>query len=186
MIESISAIAAQMADREAIRQCLYRFCRGVDRVDVDLIRSAFWPDATAEYGNFDAESADDFIAKSVAVLQTLDMASHDLGNILIDVDGNEARVESYVRAIQRIPKTGGGKYDYVSASRYLDRMERREDKWRIKHRSIVRDWFREFPDSFEWKDGAFPKAAGYGKLKPLTVGQRKPEDLSYTLFNSGI
>jgi SnoaL-like domain len=180
---SVSEIRAECADREAIRHCLYRFCRGVDRVDETLIRGAFWPNATAEYGNFDATSADDFISKSLAVLRTLEMASHDLGNILIDIRGDVACVESYVRAIQRIPKPTAGTYDYVSASRYLDQMERRHDEWRIKHRTIVRDWFREFPDSFHWEEGTFPKAAGYGKQRPLTVGQRKPDDVSYKLFD---
>ena len=183
LIKKVSTIAQEFADREAIRACLYNFCRGVDRVDMELVRSSFWPDATTEYGNFDSTSAQDFLEKALAVLQSLDMAYHDLGNIIIDIRGDAAYVESYVRAIQRIPKADGGLYDYVSASRYLDYMERRDDEWRIKHRIIVRDWFREFPDSFKWEDGAFPKSAGYGKARPLTVGQRKPDDRSYELFN---
>lgn len=182
MIETISEYQEQAFHREAIRDCLYRFCRGVDRVDTALVRSAFWPDATAEYGNFDAASAQDFMDKALAVLATLDMASHDLGNILIDIQGHDAYVESYVRAIQRIPNAEGGFYDYVSASRYLDHFQLRGETWRIKHRMIVRDWFREFPDSFSWDQGMFPQAAGYGKEKPLNVGQRKPFDLSYRLF----
>jgi ketosteroid isomerase-like protein len=182
MNKKVSTIIAELANREAIRACLYNFCRGVDRVDMELVQSAFWPDATAEYGNFDAASAQDFVEKALAVLKTLEMASHDLGNIIIDIRGDTAYVESYVRAIQRIPKPEGGRYDYVSASRYLDRMELRNDEWRIRHRIIVRDWFREFPDSFNWEDGAFPKAAGYGKNKPLNLGLHKPHDRSYELF----
>lgn len=182
MIKKVSAIALEFADREAIRTCLYNFCRGVDRVDMELVRSAFWPDATAEYGNFDAASAQEFVENALGVLGTLEMTSHDLGNIIIDIRGDTAYVESYVRAIQRVPKPEGGRYDYVSASRYLDRMERRHDEWRIRHRVIVRDWFREFPDSFNWEDGAFPKAAGYGKKRALNLGQRKPDDRSYELF----
>ena len=30
--------------REAIRDCLYRYCRGIDRADAEMLRSAYWPD----------------------------------------------------------------------------------------------------------------------------------------------
>jgi hypothetical protein len=183
MGKKVSAIAAELADREGIRDCLYRFCRGVDRVDVDLILSAFWPDATDEHGNFEANSAQDFVDHALPVLQSMDLTTHDLGNILIDIEGDTAFVESYVRAYHRMRRPNGERYDHISSSRYLDRMERRDGEWRIKHRTVVRDWFREFPDSAAWAEGALPQALGYGKRNPIELGKRKPDDLSYALLN---
>ncbi|MEJ0039683.1 MAG: nuclear transport factor 2 family protein [Gammaproteobacteria bacterium] len=37
-------------DRQAILDCLKRYTRGADRHDVELIKSAFWPDASISYG----------------------------------------------------------------------------------------------------------------------------------------
>ena len=42
----------QLADREAIRECALRYARGVDRLDADLMKSAYWPDATDDHGRF--------------------------------------------------------------------------------------------------------------------------------------
>ena len=42
----------ELWDREQIRQCLVRYCRGVDRFDRDLILSAFHPDCLDEHGKF--------------------------------------------------------------------------------------------------------------------------------------
>lgn len=36
---------SELLDREAIRDCLYRYCRGIDRGDEAALRSTYWPDA---------------------------------------------------------------------------------------------------------------------------------------------
>ena len=182
MVTKVTSIAAEMADREAIRQCLYRYCRGIDRMDADLILSAYWPDATDEHGNFAARTAQEFVDHAMPILQGMEQTSHFLGNILIEVDGNEAYVESYVQAFHRLRKPDGTRYENISSSRFLDRMERRDDEWRIKRRVVVRDWFREFPDSAEWDTGAMPQALRYGKDRPLELGLRKPHDPSYEIL----
>ena len=41
----VAQLVAELADREAIRDCLYRYCRGVDRCDEQMLRSAYWEDA---------------------------------------------------------------------------------------------------------------------------------------------
>jgi hypothetical protein len=34
---------SELMDREMIRDCLYRYCRGIDRADEAMLRSACWP-----------------------------------------------------------------------------------------------------------------------------------------------
>jgi hypothetical protein len=41
-----------LIDRQAILDCLTRYCRGVDRFDRDLLLSAYHPDATDNHGVF--------------------------------------------------------------------------------------------------------------------------------------
>jgi ketosteroid isomerase-like protein len=182
MNKKVSTIAAEMVDREAIRHCLFSYCRGIDRIDADLILSAYWPDATDEHGNFTARSAQEFVDHAVPILQAMEQTKHYLTNILIDIHGDTAYVESYTLAFHRLRKPDGTRFDNLSSGRYVDRMERRDDEWRIKRRVIVRDFFREFMDSAEWKDGDMPKILGYGKDAPLELGLRKPHDRSYELL----
>ena len=182
MVKKLPEIAAEFADRESIRDCLYRYCRGIDRLDVDLILSAYWPDATDEHGNFLAKSAQEFVDHAVPIIESMDLTTHFLGNILIDIRNDEAFVESYIQAFHRMSKANGTRYDHMSSSRFIDRMERREREWRIKRRVVVRDWFREFPDTGEWDKGQLPQTLGYGKQEPLSLGLRKPEDPSYALL----
>lgn len=44
-------------DREAIRECLYRYCRGIDRADEAALRSAYWEDATDCHGAWNGSAA---------------------------------------------------------------------------------------------------------------------------------
>jgi hypothetical protein len=46
---TVSHFQDQLADRKAIRHCLLRYARGVDRIDEDLLRSVYWEDATDEH-----------------------------------------------------------------------------------------------------------------------------------------
>ena len=39
-----------LADKEAIREALYRYCRSVDRLDAPLGHSVFHEDSYADYG----------------------------------------------------------------------------------------------------------------------------------------
>ena len=48
----LQTMVQELHDREAIRDCVARYCRGVDRFDRELILSAFHPDATDEHGKF--------------------------------------------------------------------------------------------------------------------------------------
>uniref|UniRef100_UPI001952E840 nuclear transport factor 2 family protein n=1 Tax=Stenotrophomonas maltophilia TaxID=40324 RepID=UPI001952E840 len=50
-----------LLDKDAIRECLYRYCRGIDRQDEDALRASYWPDATDRHGPYSG-SADGFIA----------------------------------------------------------------------------------------------------------------------------
>lgn len=182
MIKTTETITAELADREAIRDCIYRYCRGIDRADSELLLSAYWPDGTDQHGNFDAKSAQEFVDTALPILGKMEMTTHVMHNILIEIQGDIAYVESYVQAFHKMYREDGTLYDHMSSSRFLDLMERRDLQWRIKRRAVVRDWFREFGDSVAWADGDLGKALEYGKKKPLDIGQRKPNDLSYQVL----
>lgn len=181
MTKKVSEIAAEWADRESIRDCIYRYCRGIDRVDTDLLYSCYWPEAIDEHGNFATKSAKEFVDHVLPILGSMKQTKHVVTNILIDIQGSLAYVETYVWAYHCMRKADGTLYDHLASGRYIDEMEKRDDEWRIKHRNIVIDWSREFPDSLALDHGAMGDI-GYGKDKPFDTGLRKPDDISYRLL----
>lgn len=176
MTITVSQIREELADREAIRDCLFRYARGVDRLDEAMIRSAYWPDATDHHLEFNG-TPDEFIAWSMPIMRHMEQTMHMFGNILIRLHGDTASVEAYYYGFHRVPNGAGGWRDAIGSGRYLDLFERRHDEWRIKTRKVMVDWFRDYPDSADWEAGPFGM-----KIKP---GGRYPDDDSYTMLKLG-
>jgi hypothetical protein len=126
-----------VADRDEIRQALMRYCRGVDRGDEDLINSAFHPGAIDDHGQPRPATE---LARSVAQGYHSQLM-HFTGNVLIELDGDTASVESYF--ISYSPHEDGAvTYTRTRAGRYLDRFERRDGEWKIVYRLVVDEWAR--------------------------------------------
>lgn len=172
MTTPTTQILAELADREAIRECLYRYCRGVDRLDADMVRSAYWPDCIDHHLEFTG-NAEEFIAWSFPIMGSMDQTQHMIANVLIAIDGDRADVESYFYGYHRV-NLPDGKADVIGAGRYLDTFEKRGDEWRILRRMVMTDWFRQYPDSADWEAGML------GLKAPM--GGRFPDDESYSLI----
>jgi len=172
MTTPTSRIAAELADREAIRECLYRYSRGVDRLDAEMLRSAYWPDCIDEHLNFKG-NAEEFIAWSFPIMGSMDQTMHIIGNVLMTLRGDTADVESYFYGIHRINTPDGGKSDVLGAGRYVDNFEKRDDEWRIAKRLVVTDWFRQYPDSADWSNGMLGIAVEPGGRHPVDESYRR-------------
>jgi hypothetical protein len=82
--------AETLLDREAIREAMARYCRGVDRLDADLIKSAYHPDAFDDHGPFKG-LRDEFVAWVVPFLRReYVVTSHHLTTQSIEVQGDVA------------------------------------------------------------------------------------------------
>jgi hypothetical protein len=149
---TVSKMKEELADREAIRDCLYRYCRGIDRGDPELLRSAYWPGAMDYHTGF-AGTVEEFIEWALPRLQAMQDNVHMIANILIRLDGDKAAVESYLWSVSILP--GDARRQVMVAGRYLDRFERRDDEWRIAERMVVHDWFTENGDLGDWAVGPF-------------------------------
>ncbi len=132
------AIAALVATSE-IRTNLARHSRGVDRNDRALLASAYAPGATVAYGLFDGPAAD-FATILADAMANGDVTFHRISNMLVSIDGDEARSESYVIAYMRTPEPAGPDRQRWIGGRYLDRHVRCTAGWRIAHRTYVLDW----------------------------------------------
>jgi ketosteroid isomerase-like protein len=170
MTTATAKIMAELADREAIRECLYRYARGVDRLDADMVRSAYWPDAVDQHLEFTG-NAEEFIAWSFPIMRMMDQTMHMIANVLMTIRGDVADIEAYFYGYHRVT-IEGTKRDVIGAGRYIDRFEKRDDEWRVAQRLVITDWFRTYPDSADWETGMLGQR--------IDIGSRFPDDPSYT------
>ncbi|MBL7496701.1 nuclear transport factor 2 family protein [Frankia sp. CNm7] len=115
------------------------YCRGVDRIDPELGRSVFHPDAVADYGDMFQGTGFEFIDFVCEAHRGFLTHTHQIGSISIAVDGDTAASECYVTARLRAENPGGGFVDILSYGRYVDRWARRDDVWRIAHRRYLHE-----------------------------------------------
>jgi hypothetical protein len=127
----------ELISREEIRDILMRYCRGIDRADEDLINSAFHPGAIDDHG--DPGPATD-LARRVAAGGQRQMM-HFTGNVLIELEGDTAYVESYFISFAEHDVNGSAN-TRSRAGRYLDRFEQRDGAWKIAYRMVVDEWAR--------------------------------------------
>lgn len=155
---------------EAIRDCIYRACRGTDRVDEALLRSAFHPDAKVHYGKMYDGDIEGSIAGSIKHQSAQSQRQHMVGNIIIRVDGDQAVAESYELDRHKTPMNGEV-LDLVLAARTLDRFALRDGEWKIIERTKVMDWGRTITAD----DGLYVHS-------PLATGADDRSDPSYALL----
>ncbi|MCU1679947.1 MAG: hypothetical protein JWQ81_686 [Amycolatopsis sp.] len=141
--DSTAAVAELVAKHE-ITELLYRRARAGDRRDLALALSCYHPGATENHEGF-AGTAADFISE-VSMISPDSTAPvnglwHFVSNVLIELDGDRAEVESYHIALV-IRQENGVETQSRIGGRYLDKMERREGRWGIAHRDVVFDWSR--------------------------------------------
>jgi hypothetical protein len=160
-----AAVAALLAENE-IRKVLLLYCRGVDRLDRDLVRACFHEDAVDSHGNFEGD-VDSLLDWMWGVLTKFDTTMHFVGNMLIEVEGDLARAETYGVAFHRGEPEKPHR-NLINGFRYVDRFERRDGAWRIARRTVVTDWTRvDVPE--QW----WPTPEG------ILCGTRGPDDPVY-------
>ena len=161
---------AALADRLAIQEVLATHSRGIDRCDSEVLKSCYWPDAEVDYGAFKG-SAHEFAGMVTAVLaDQFQLTQHRISNTLIALAGSEARSESLCTAYHLLTD---GSEEMTFSGRYLDLLERREDRWKIRHRQVVMDWSRRWTVADERDSDAFAD---------LAKGSNTSDDPSYALF----
>ncbi|HEY3654695.1 MAG TPA: nuclear transport factor 2 family protein [Steroidobacteraceae bacterium] len=173
-----------LLDKDSIRDVLTRYCRGIDRVDSEVLESVFWPDAPTDYFAYVGLSPG-FVDFMMEALPQIEQTTHMIGNILLNMAGEKCEAETYVQAYHRMrapasPLPPGSKkgtpWDFVLGARYIDHFEKRDDEWRIARRYLCWDWCRNYSDSFD-------PAAGMLGLSVPRGGLRKPDDEIYKRFS---
>ena len=132
-----------VSDIEAIRTVVLRYCRGIDRRDLELVRDCYHPDATDDHGGAFTGTRDELVAWLSGVLERYDGTMHTVTNQLVEVDGDAADCESYGVAYHWGTPADDPRRNFTTGYRCLDRFERRDGVWRIASRRVVLEWVRE-------------------------------------------
>lgn len=187
----------QVFDRQQIIEVLHRYARGIDRGDVELLKTVYHPDATDAHGSFEGNAHEfaDFMIPRITT-QT-NYSIHHVTNELVEVDGNRAIAESYLWGYHRVP---GGResvteffgeeyaaraeaegtldceHEYLTGGRYLDKLTKRQGIWRIWRRQITVEWNQCQPSTMLLTGG---------RAKYNLPGARDSSDPSYSLSFEG-
>jgi hypothetical protein len=156
-----------LADKQAIYELSCTYMRGQDRLDPQAHRSVFWDDAWCSYGIYEG-GPDGFVEFAQNALRAHAANHHMIGQVLIDVAGDEAFGEVYYQAFHRIGDGEGDPRDLFISGRYVDRYERRNGVWKIAYRSELVDWVRDVAAADAWFH-----ASG------MIAGARQPDDRLY-------
>jgi hypothetical protein len=161
------AALRELIDTHQIRNLVYRYARGLDRGDWQLVRSCFAEGATDDHGAFQG-GVDNLIDGARTLLQDFWGVMHLVGQVYIELDGDKARSETYAVSFHRRHADPGDE-DTLTGLRYLDRLARVDGEWKIVARVTVHEWNTAVPAN-DWLDST-----------AFVNGRRDASDASYAL-----
>lgn len=179
-----------LLDQQDIRDVVYRYCRGIDRRDFDLVRSCYHEDATDDHGSFSG-GAEAFVEWVEGLTARYRFTMHLVGQIFVELEEvppastaslpgppNAAAVETLGVSIHRSDEAKPY-LNLATGFRYLDRFERRGGVWKVASRKALGEWSIQLPSDAWWdipdaqigsrRDGTDP-------LYALLASIRPPED----------
>lgn len=155
------------ADRAAIENLLGLYCRAIDRLDLELLKSVYHSDAIDDHGALCA-NAHEFADKIIAVLgQVCVYSMHTVTHSVIDIQGDVATSEAYYLAYhtiaggeesighffgpayleaQRAAGNLNRRHEYSCGGRYIDVLHKRDGVWRIFHRKMTNEFSASRPE----------------------------------------
>jgi hypothetical protein len=156
----------EIVDKERIRTLLGLYCRALDRLDCELLKSIYHDDGVDEHGVY-AANAHEFAERIIAVIGSItEYGFHTVTHSVIKVEGDLATAESYYygyhvigAGIDKVTQFFGATYareqvrngaidqphEHIAAGRYLDVFARRKGKWKILKRRITNEWGQSQP-----------------------------------------
>jgi SnoaL-like domain len=156
----------EVKHRQAITDLIYKYCRSMDRIDVELGYSIWHEDGVADYGADFQGGGRAFIDHVSAQHRRTLCHSHQVTNIIIEIDGERAGSESYYFSSLRI--MAGEQLKQIGVwGRYIDQWSRRGGRWGIDKRIAIRD---------------FDEIRDVTPMSTSNAGRRDPSDPSYAVL----
>lgn len=127
----------QLSDIESIREVARRYCRGVDRLDLELLKSAYWEDAIDEHGAFKGP-AHAFAEFCMTGHLKWRSTNHCIYNHTVNLNDDGVTATGEIYNVAHLFRKDEDVLDNWHG-RYLDNYEKRRDEWRIIKRVCVHE-----------------------------------------------
>ncbi|MAG31199.1 MAG: lumazine-binding family protein [Deltaproteobacteria bacterium] len=169
----MDARVSALLDKQEIEEVVLRYCRGIDRRDLDAVRTCYHPDATDQHGSFSG-SVDQYIEWVDGLTARYRFTMHYVSNLQVEFgdEPNIAACETYGISLHR-SEDPRPFMNLATGFRYLDRFERRDSAWKIAARVAVGEWSIRLPEQTWWE---IPESH--------ETGRRDPSDALYALLSS--
>jgi len=167
----LEARLRQLVDHFDIRDVIETYVHACDRADAAAVAEVYYEDSWDDHGPFKCTGKEFARDCTAALLEKWDMCGHLLGQSRIKVDGDVAGAETYVYSTLTRQEDGRTMLD-TWVGRYIDILERRDGRWRIKNRRAICDW-----------SGSAPLTDDFTRGRDLFIqGSRSQNDLSYEVL----
>ena len=131
--------------KDAIRELVLLYCRGVDRKDFALLRTLYTRDGVDAHGIRYDGSAEGFVDYLETSLAPVEIGAHYVCNHLISVDGDRAEGEVYALGYHILPDGQGGRIEDFAGVRYLDKYRVEDGRWKFASRNVMFDFEHRQP-----------------------------------------
>jgi len=174
-LERLRADVRYLMDRTAILDCISAHARGHDRHDSELITNAYHPDGIDEHGKVVNPGPQYAAWINPVHAAGSQVHSHNISTHTCEIDGDTAHCESYVLVCLL---DHDGLTARVISGRYIDRLERRDGRWKIAlRRSTVELAFTADASILQselFKDQGYPRGTRDRRdpsyQRPLSLG----------------
>jgi hypothetical protein len=160
-----------------IRDALARYSHGVDHGDLELAKSAYWPEANDHHGGTWNANGHDYVTQLIGRdeerrrngFPSVGGMHHLTTTLVTRTSEHTARAQTYFIVFQ--PHDSDREYHVgLVVGRYLDVFEERDGEWRILAREVVNDFTRmdvggEIWPRASWQSGGF-LPGGFGATDP--------------------
>ena len=135
-------------DQLALTRLVTEYAYAIDERAFDRVDRIFTPDAYIDYRAMGGIDGPYPKVKAWLPLALKDFPGymHFIGNLLFDVQGDEATGKVACINPMRIPKLGGGEEVMILGLWYHDRYRRTPQGWRISQRVEVKSFDHNMPD----------------------------------------
>jgi hypothetical protein len=173
-VSDMSDRMQELIDHHDIRDVLVQYCHACDRLDAERMAAVYHPESWDDHG-LDKMPGKDFAATATSNLAAgWTACMHHLGQSFIRVNGDEAGAETYFVAFLDRTRDGERVIDQLGG-RYIDRLQRVDSRWLIKHRVCAREWSVTVPVSEDMLLG-----------HQFVQGLRSSADPSYAALRLGL